>query len=111
MGQGVSFPHSQLARAVHQPCLGLSPSDCMSSPRQFDGPPRRLEGPDAPLAASPGLYGRTVATVNDLSRPEQMLLYHKARELKDSIAKRDDSSIQPFRLSDSQAAAYLIFME
>lgn len=77
------------------------------------GPPRRLEGPDAPLADSPGLAGRTVATVNDLSRPEQMLLYQKARELKEAIDsnKRDDGAINCFRLTDSQAAAYLIFME
>jgi aspartate carbamoyltransferase len=40
-----------------------------------------------------------------------MLLYQKARELKDAIRIRDEGAIAKFRLQDAQAAAYLIFME
>jgi aspartate carbamoyltransferase len=72
------------------------------------GPPRRLEGPDA---INLSLIGRTVATVNDLSRPEQMFLYKKARELKEAIIKRDENCIKGFHLTDPQACCYLIFME
>jgi len=53
--------------------------------------------------------GRTVAIVNDLTLSEQWYLYHKTRELKESI--RQGTSLDRFRLRNAESAVYTIFME
>jgi len=53
--------------------------------------------------------GRTVAIVNDLSLDEQWYLYHKTRELKETI--RTGADLTPFRLRNTESAVYTIFME
>lgn len=53
--------------------------------------------------------GRTLSVINDLSLAEQWYLYQKTRELKQAI--RDGKDLSKYRLQNSEAAVYTIFME
>eukprot|EP00929_Paragymnodinium_shiwhaense_P112588 TRINITY_DN80840_c0_g1_i1.p1 TRINITY_DN80840_c0_g1~~TRINITY_DN80840_c0_g1_i1.p1 ORF type:complete len:622 (-),score=159.03 TRINITY_DN80840_c0_g1_i1:155-1927(-) len=63
----------------------------------------------APEAAMASYKGRSVAVVNDLTLSEQWFLYQKTRELKEAI--NNGGNLAAFRLNNSEATAYLIFME
>lgn len=57
---------------------------------------------------SKGLFeGRTISVVNDFSLDEQLYLYGKTRELKES----EDGKTARFRIEDRNVAVYLIFLE
>jgi aspartate carbamoyltransferase len=56
-----------------------------------------------------GLYGRTVAVVNDLEIEEQLQLYDMARRLKAAV--KDGQSTLSFKLGQPETTIYSIFME
>jgi len=53
--------------------------------------------------------GRTIQIVNDLSVDEQIYLYEKTRDLKESL--RSGKDLDRFRINDSELAVYLMFLE
>eukprot|EP01065_Artemidia_motanka_P030106 TRINITY_DN3611_c0_g1_i1.p2 TRINITY_DN3611_c0_g1~~TRINITY_DN3611_c0_g1_i1.p2 ORF type:complete len:573 (+),score=205.31 TRINITY_DN3611_c0_g1_i1:112-1719(+) len=59
--------------------------------------------------ASYSLLGRSMSVVQDLSREEQLFLYHQTRNLKEAV--RTGSDVSAFRIENPAKAVYLIFME
>jgi len=55
--------------------------------------------------------GRSISVVKDLSTEEQLYLYNQTRLLKQAILAKDEAGMEAFRVSDQNAAVYLIFME
>ncbi|MFW6329654.1 MAG: aspartate carbamoyltransferase [Alkalispirochaetaceae bacterium] len=55
--------------------------------------------------------GRTVQVVRDLSPDEQLYLYEQARRIKELTLSRRGAELAPFRITDPDAAFYLLFME
>jgi aspartate carbamoyltransferase len=55
--------------------------------------------------------GRSISVVKDFTVDEQEFLYSQTRLLKEAIKTGNDSALDPFRVNDSNAAVYLIFME
>lgn len=58
---------------------------------------------------SSSFFGRTIAVVNDLSIDEQLYLYEKTRELKETIKNGGDLS--PFKIDNPDFGIYLMFFE
>lgn len=53
--------------------------------------------------------GRSLTVVNDFSMDEQLFLYKKTRELKETI--KNKSNLADFKLSDKDYGIYLVFLE
>mmetsp|Transcript_91548 Transcript_91548/g.255759 ORF Transcript_91548/g.255759 Transcript_91548/m.255759 type:complete len:578 (+) Transcript_91548:75-1808(+) len=68
-----------------------------------------VSGSQQPNGKPHQFKGRTVAIVNDLDLDEQWYVYTKVRELREAVANGGD--LTPFRLRNSEAAVYTIFME
>jgi len=84
---------------------------CVAQPRSFsyqDTMASAATGCMSPRRKHP-FKGRTVATINDLSRDEQWYLYQKTKRLKEAVKNGED--LTPFRLKNTEAAVYTIFME
>lgn len=61
------------------------------------------------MARNGPFKGRSISVVNDLSLDEQLYLYRKARELKETARGGHDA--EKFRINDLDYQVYLIFME